>query len=92
MYVRKIHLGETQSPGVHLAQGSAPKLPTADPRLPTAAPGSAAAPRYGNLSVVVIVKSCVKKQAGSWLAIQEWTTNKKPIEQVDPTLDNDYNS
>ena len=29
----------------------------------------------GNLWVVVIVKSWVNKQAGSWLAAQEWTTN-----------------
>ena len=42
--------------------------------------------------VVVIVKSFVKKQAGSWLAAQECTTNQKPGQQVDPTLENDFNS
>ena len=41
---------------------------------------------------VVIVKSCVNNQAGSWLATQEWTTNQKQGQQVDPTLDNDHNS
>ena len=46
----------------------------------------------GNLWVVVIVKSCVNKLAGSLLATQEWTTNEKPGQQVDPTLDNDYDS
>ena len=39
--------------------------------------------------VVVIAKSCVNKQAGSWLAAQEWTTNRKPGQQFDPTLDID---
>ena len=39
------------------------------------------------LWVVVIVKSWVNKQAGFWLAAQEWTTNQKPGQQVDPTLD-----
>ena len=47
--------------------------------------------RDGNLWVVVIVKSWVNKLAGSWLAAQEWTTNQKPGQQVDPTLDNEYN-
>ena len=47
--------------------------------------------RDGNLLVVVIVKSCVNKQTGSWLAGQEWTTNQKPDQQVDTTLVNDYN-
>ena len=37
---------------------------------------------------VVIVKSFVKKQAGSWLAAQELATNQ----QVDQTLDTEYNS
>ena len=36
---------------------------------------------------VVIVKTCVNKQAGSLLAAQEWTINQKPGQQVDPTLD-----
>ena len=48
--------------------------------------------RDGNLWIVVIVKSCFNQQAGSWLAAQEWTTNQKQGQQVDPTLDNDYNS
>ena len=48
--------------------------------------------RDGILWVVAIVKSFVNKQAGSWLLTQEWTTNQKPGQQVDPTLDNDYNS
>ena len=67
------------------------------PRPSASARSSKHAPAYslawdGNLSVVVIVKSCVKcKQAGSWLAVQEWTTNQKPGQQVDPTLDHDYN-
>ena len=43
--------------------------------------------RGGNLWVVVIVKIWVNKQTGSWLAAQEWTTNQKPEQQVDPTLD-----
>ena len=43
--------------------------------------------RDGNLWVVVIVKSCVNKQAGSCLASQEWKTNQKPGQQVDPILD-----
>ena len=47
--------------------------------------------RDGSLWVVVNVKSCVNKQAGSWSAAQEWTTNQKPDQQVDPTLDHDYN-
>ena len=47
--------------------------------------------RDGNLWVAAIVKSCVNRQAGSWLAAQEWTTNQKPGQQVDTTLDNDYN-
>ena len=45
--------------------------------------------RDGNLWVVVIVKSWVNKQPGSWLAAQEWTTNQKPGQQVDTTLEND---
>ena len=48
--------------------------------------------RDGNLLLVVIVKSWVNKQAGSWLAAQQWTTNQMPGQQVDQTLDNDYNS
>ena len=48
--------------------------------------------RDGNLWVVVIVKNWVNKQAGSWLATQEWSTNQKLGQQVDPTLDNDYDS
>ena len=44
--------------------------------------------RDGNLNIVVIQKSCVNKQPASWL---QWTTNQKPGQQVDPTLDNDYN-
>ena len=44
-------------------------------------------PRDGNLCVLVIVKSCVNKYAGSWLAAQEWATNLKPGQQVDLTLD-----
>ena len=48
--------------------------------------------RGGNLWVGVIVKSWVNKQAGSWLATQEWSTNQKPGQQVDPILDSDYNS
>ena len=43
--------------------------------------------RDENLGVVVIVKSWVNKQAGSWLAAQEWTTYQKPGQEVDPTLD-----
>ena len=43
--------------------------------------------RGGTLWVVVIVKSCVNKRAGSWLSAQEWTTNQKPGRQVDPALD-----
>ena len=33
-------------------------------------------------------------QQASWLLIgcKEWTTNQKSGQQVDPTLDNDYNS
>ena len=46
----------------------------------------------GNLWVVVIVKRCVNKQAGLWLAAKEWTTNQKPDYHVDPTIDNEYNS
>ena len=46
----------------------------------------------GNLRFVVIVKSWVSKQTGSWLAAQEWTTNQKPGQQIDPTLDQDYKS
>ena len=41
----------------------------------------------GNLWIVVIVKICVNKQADSWLAAQEWTTNQKPGQQVETTLD-----
>ena len=37
--------------------------------------------------VVVIVKSFVNKEAGFWLATQEWTTNQKPGKQFDTTLD-----
>ena len=48
--------------------------------------------RDGSLLVEVIVNSCVNNQAGSWLAVQEWTTNQKPGQQVDPALDSDYNS
>ena len=44
-------------------------------------------PRGGNLLDVVIVKSYVNLQAGSWLAAQEWTTNQKPGQLIDPTLD-----
>ena len=63
------------------------------PTLPSPPPPSIPPPppREGTLCVVVIVKSCVNKQAGSWLAGQEWTTNQKPGQQVDPTLDNDSN-
>ena len=43
--------------------------------------------RDGKFWVEVIVKSCVNKQDGSWLAAQEWTTNQKPGQQVDPALD-----
>ena len=48
--------------------------------------------RDGSLWVVVIVKSCVNEQAGSWFATQEWTTNQEPGQQVEPTLDTYYNS
>ena len=48
--------------------------------------------RDGNLWVVVIVKSCVNKQAGSGSAAQEWTTNQKPGQQGGTTLDFDTNS
>ena len=43
--------------------------------------------RDGNLWDVVIVKSCVNIQAGSWLATHEWPTNQKAGQQVDPTLE-----
>ena len=33
------------------------------------------------------VKSCVNKQASSWIAAQKWTTDQKPSQPVDPTLD-----
>ena len=49
-------------------------------------------PRDGNFCHVVIVKSCVNKQTGSWLATQECTTNQEPGKQIDPTLDDDSNS
>ena len=32
--------------------------------------------RDGNLWVVVIVKSCINRQVGSWLAAQEWETSQ----------------
>ena len=48
--------------------------------------------RDGNLWVVDIVKRWVNKQAGSWLSTQEQTTDQKPGQQVDPTIDDDSNS
>ena len=48
-------------------------------------------PKMEIYELLVIVKSCFNKRAGSWLAAQEWTTNQKPGQQVDTALDNDYN-
>ena len=50
------------------------------------------APRDGNLWHLVKSRVGSMDWPGFWLAVQELTTNQKPGQQVDPTLDYDSNS